>query len=160
LARRLQGRYDLVVFPESSMDTGPIGDSYLERNIRAVAARLHTYVLANGPAELPNGKDSNLDVLYSPEGRVVGTYAKRHLVPFAEYVPWGSTLEPLIGALRQIPVDFEPGKRPGLMTVAGHRVATVICFESAFGYQVRPLVHDGAQLIVLSTNNRSYRRSA
>src|SRR5205807_992723 len=46
------------------------------------------------------------------------------------------------------------------MTLAGHRIATVICFESAFGYQVRPLVRDGAQLIVLSTNNRSYRRSA
>jgi apolipoprotein N-acyltransferase len=36
----------------------------------------------------------------------------------------------------------------------------VICFESAFGYQVRPLVRDGADVIVLSTNNRSYRRSA
>ena len=39
-------------------------------------------------------------------------------------------------------------------------MATVICFESAFGYQIRPLVRDGAQVIVVSTNNRSYRRSA
>ncbi len=160
LASRLHGRYDLVVFPESSMDDSPIGDPYLESHIRAIAARLHAYVLANGPERLPNGKDSNLDVLYAPGGTVVATYSKRHLVPFGEYVPWRSTLEPLVGALRQIPVDFEPGRRPGLMTAAGHRIATVICFESAFGYQVRPLVHDGAQLIVLSTNNRSYRRSA
>ena len=36
----------------------------------------------------------------------------------------------------------------------------MICFESAFGYQVRPLVRDGAEVIVVSTNNRSYRRSA
>lgn len=40
------------------------------------------------------------------------------------------------------------------------RIATLICFESAFGYQVRPLVHNGAQVLVVSTNNRSYRRSA
>ena len=39
-------------------------------------------------------------------------------------------------------------------------MATIICFESAFGYQVRPLVHAGAQVIVVSTNNRSYERSA
>ncbi len=42
----------------------------------------------------------------------------------------------------------------------GVRIGTLICFESAFGYQVRPLVHDGAHVIVVSTNNRSYRRSA
>jgi apolipoprotein N-acyltransferase len=160
LADRLHGHYDLVVFPESSMDTSPIGDPYLESHIRATAARLHSYVLANGPEDLANGKDANLDVLYAPDGKVVGTYSKRHLVPFGEYVPFGSVLRPLIPALKQIPVNFEPGKHPGLMTVAGHRVATVICFESAFGYQVRPLVRDGAQLIVLSTNNRSYQRSA
>jgi apolipoprotein N-acyltransferase len=160
LAARLHGRYDLVVFPESSMDTSPIGDPYLESNIRAVAARLHTYVLANGPEDLADGKLANQNVLYAPDGKVVGTYSKRHLVPFGEYVPWGAELRPLIGSLSQIPRDFQPGKQPGIQTVAGHRIATVICFESAFGYQVRPLVHDGAQLIVVSTNNRSYRRSA
>ena len=53
-----------------------------------------------------------------------------------------------------------PADTPGLFDVAGHKIATVICFESAFGYQVRPLVHDGAQVIVVSTNNRSYERSA
>ncbi len=36
----------------------------------------------------------------------------------------------------------------------------MICFESVFGYQIRPLVRDGAEVIVVSTNNRSYRRSA
>ncbi len=160
LADRLHGRYDLVVFPESSLDATPIGDPYLESHIRSIAKRLHTFVLVNGVAELPDDRVSNQDVLYAPDGKVTGTYSKRHLVPFGEYVPWRSTLQPLIGALSQIPRDFAPGTRRGLETIAGHRVATVICFESAFGYQVRPLVHDGAQLIVVSTNNRSYRRSA
>jgi apolipoprotein N-acyltransferase len=35
----------------------------------------------------------------------------------------------------------------------------VICFESAFGPLVRDFVRDGAQAIVVSTNNRSYQRS-
>ncbi len=41
----------------------------------------------------------------------------------------------------------------------GHTVGTVICFESAFAPLVRDYVRDGAQALVVTTNNRSYRRS-
>jgi apolipoprotein N-acyltransferase len=160
LAETLHGQYDLVVFPESSMDEDPRLDPYLEGNLTAVARRLHTYVLANAVADEPNGRRYNLNVMYDREGNVVGTYAKRHLVPYGEYVPFRAELQPLIGALQQIPKDFTPGKRLGLFDVNGHTIGTVICFESAFAGDVRPLVQHGAQLIVVSTNNRSYRRSA
>ena len=65
-----------------------------------------------------------------------------------------------IKELEQIPRDFAPGSEPGLFDVAGQRVGTLICFESAFGPQVSDLVRGGANLLVVSTNNRSYRRSA
>ena len=39
-------------------------------------------------------------------------------------------------------------------------VCAIICFESAFGPLVRDFVRDGAEVIVVTTNNRSYRRSA
>jgi len=81
-------------------------------------------------------------------------------VPFGEYVPFRSFLQPRIHVLDRIPRDFETGAKPGIFDIDGHKVATIICFESAFGYQVRPLVHAGAQVIVVSTNNRSYERSA
>ena len=133
----------------------------------AVARRTHAWVLANAVADAPahgsqpaGAKALNLNVLFEPYGAVEGTYAKRHLVPFGEYVPFRHELEGHISALQRIPRDFEPGHSPGLFEIAGHRVATIICFESAFGYQVRPLVHAGAQVIVVSTNNRSYERSA
>ena len=35
----------------------------------------------------------------------------------------------------------------------------MICFESAFAPLVRDYVRDGAEVIVVSTNNRSYHRS-
>jgi apolipoprotein N-acyltransferase len=99
-------------------------------------------------------------VLLGPTGTVEGTYAKRHLVPFGERVPFRSALQHVVSELDQVPRDFEPGSRRGLFTVDRVRIGTLICFESAFGYQVRPLVRAGAQVIVVSTNNRSYRRSA
>jgi apolipoprotein N-acyltransferase len=160
LASRLTGHYDLVIFPESSLDDDPRHDSYLAQNLVATAVRLDSAVLANGVADAPDGRAINQDFLYAPDGQLVATYAKRHLVPFGEYVPFRHELSFISELKQQIPRDFAPGSKPGLETVSGHRITTVICFESAFGYQIRPLVKAGAQAIVVSTNNRSYRRSA
>jgi apolipoprotein N-acyltransferase len=160
LARTLSGRYDLVILPESSLDEDPRSDPWLAKNLAATATRLHSFVLANAVADAPDGRALNLNLLYDPEGHLIDTYAKRHLVPFGEFVPFRHELRFISEIEQQIPRDFAPGTSPGLATVRGHRVATVICFESAFGYQVRPLVRAGAQVIVVSTNNRSYRRSA
>jgi apolipoprotein N-acyltransferase len=167
LATELHGRYDLVVFPESSLDADPRTDAWLAGQLRATAQRLSTYVLANATvdADAAGRRVFNLDLFYDRSGELAGTYAKRHLVPFGEWVPWRTVLARHIRALDQIPRDFEPGHTRGMLSYIGidghpHPIGTLICFESAFGYQVRPLVRDGAQLLVVSTNNRSYRRSA
>lgn len=159
LAAGLDGRYDLVVFPESSMDADPRLDPYLETRLSAVARRLGATVVANANVDAPAGKRYNLNLFYGPDGKLAGTYAKRHLVPYGEWVPLRQWLE-WIPALDQIPRDIAPGDQAAFLDVAGHRVATVICFESAFGPQIRGLADGGAEVIVVSTNNRSYRRSA
>jgi apolipoprotein N-acyltransferase len=162
LARGITDPVDLIVFPESSMDADPRTDPYIRSNLTAVARRHHAWVLANASVDAPpDGHQlSNLDVLFDPKGRVEGTYSKRHLVPFGESVPFRASLEHVVSELQRVPRDYRPGPKPGLFPVAGVRIGTLICFESAFGYQVRPLVRDGSQVIVVSTNNRSYRRSA
>ena len=96
--------------------------------------------------------------MYDPAGRLQGTYAKQHLVPFGEYVPFRSELS-FISELQQIPVDFDPGRATKVFTIAGKPVGTVICFESAFSPVMRASVRKGAQAIIVTTNNRSYRRS-
>lgn len=167
LAARVHDPVDLIIFPESSMDADPRTDRYLRRQLVDVARRTHAWVLANAVADAPahgdrsaGAKALNLNVLFGPDGEVEGTYAKRHLVPFGEYVPFRNELEGRIRAIDRVPRDFETGHGSGIFEVAGHKVTTIICFESAFGYQVRPLVRDGAEVIVVSTNNRSYERSA
>jgi len=162
LARQITDPVDLIVFPESSMDADPRTDSYVKSNLEQIARRHHAWVLANATVDAPpNGaKALNLDVLFDPNGDIVGTYAKRHLVPYGEYVPFRHELQSFIPQLDQVPRDYEAGHSPGLFPVADTQIGTLICFESAFGYQVRPLVRDGAQVLVVSTNNRSYRRSA
>jgi apolipoprotein N-acyltransferase len=160
LAARLSGRYDLVVFPESSMDADPRHDPWLAERLAATARAHDAWVLTNAVTDHPDGRAVNLDLLYGPDGSLRGTYAKRHLVPFGEYVPFRRVLEPLIPQLDQIPRDFAPGHRAETFAVGRHRIGTVICFEIAFGPLVRATVRQGADVIVVSTNNRSYRRSA
>jgi apolipoprotein N-acyltransferase len=160
LAEGVTQPVDLIIFPESSLDEDPRVERKIGRQLSDLAQARDAWVLANAVADAPDGRAINLNVLYDPQGEIEGTYAKRHLVPYGEEVPFRSILENYISALERIPRDFAPGHEPGIFDIAGQRVATVICFESAFGYQIRPLVHAGAEAIVVSTNNRSYKRSA
>jgi apolipoprotein N-acyltransferase len=158
LAARLRGHYDLIVFPESSLDTDPQTDPNLHARITDLAAQHGAYVLVNARTPGNDGGSRNTNLLYTPGGRLQGVYSKQHLVPFGEYVPWRDQLS-FLPELRQVPYDFEPGDSRTMFRVAGHPIGSVICFESAFGPLVRDYVRDGAQAMVVSTNNRSYQRS-
>jgi apolipoprotein N-acyltransferase len=147
------------VFPESSLDQfNPETNPALRSRLVAVGAAHGADVLANAAVPAPDGRDFNTNLLYTPDGRLVGTYAKQHLVPFGEYVPFRSLVD-WTGIVDRIPNDYSPGDQRTIFDVKGHRVATVICFESAFAPLVRDFVRDGAEMVVVTTNNRSYRRS-
>jgi apolipoprotein N-acyltransferase len=158
LASRLRGHYDLIVFPEGALDTDPQQDPGLHASLTAIARRHGASLLVNARTPAPNGNDFNSNLMYGPDGRYEGRYSKQHLVPFGEYVPWRDSLS-FIGELRQIPYDFEAGHRTVVFRAGGHGVGSVICFESAFGPLVRDSVRKGAEVVVVSTNNRSYHRS-
>ena len=158
LAKQLRGRFDLIVFPESSLEHAPTIHPYVRTRLVAVARAHHAVVLANARTRAPTGTLYNANLAYDPDGHLQGEYDKQHLVPFGEYVPLRGLLS-FIGELNQVPYDYEPGHRRVLFRVGGHKIGTVICFESAFGPLVRGFVSDGAELLVVSTNNRSYRRS-
>ena len=158
LAAKLRGRYDLIVFPEGALDTDPQLDPDLRRELTAIAREHDSSILVNARTPAGNGNNFNSNLMYDADGRYQGRYSKQHLVPFGEYVPWRDELS-FIGELRQIPYDFEAGDETVIFRAAGHPIGSVICFESAFGPLVRDSVRKGAQLVVVSTNNRSYRRS-
>lgn len=157
--KELHGDYDLIVFPESSLDgDDPTTNPALEARLTDLARLHHSYVLANGITFDGEKREFNTNLLYAPNGKLVGTYSKRHLVPFGEYVPFRDLLG-FIDALKQIPHDFTPGSHDAVWPIRGVGVGSIICFESVFPAQVRDVVDKGAQIIVVSTNNRSYRRS-
>jgi apolipoprotein N-acyltransferase len=162
LAEQLRGHYDLIVFPEGALDTDPQLDPRLRARLTSIAREHGASLLVNARTPATEDTDFNSNLMYEPDGTYQGTYSKQHLVPFGEYVPWRHTLG-FIGELRQIPYDFEAGDETVVFRAGpdgrGARVGSVICFESAFGPLVRDSVRHGAEVVVVSTNNRSYHRS-
>src|SRR5690606_38973022 len=59
-------------------------------------------------------------------------------------------------AVARQPRDFIAGHEVGVADMAGAQVGIVICFEVAFDNLARDAVRDGAQLLVVQTNNAGF----
>ncbi len=80
-------------------------------------------------------------------------YAKRHLVPFGEYLPFKKWLGPLVD-LFEVPMsDFSAGQeaRP-LLKVGDYSAGASICYEDAFPEEVVQALPEAAYLISVSND--------
>jgi apolipoprotein N-acyltransferase len=150
-------RPDLVVWPENSSDIDPYADPSAAAAIggaaRAVGAPLLMGAVVGDRVE--QGW-FNRAIVWSAEGRPGRYYDKTHPVPFGEYIPLRSLLAPRIPALSQIPSDMVRGTRPGVLKVGPASAGVLMCFEVAYDGLLRGLVDDGADVVVVPTNNATY----
>ncbi len=154
------GSVELVVWPESSTGFAfdPVLNPELGRLIAQQARRLDTYILVGGDRPVGDRHFLNTNVLFGPDGSVIGEYAKRRPVPFGEYVPF----RPLLGfvpELEQVPRDMLPGDRPVVFELPQGTLGSVISYEGAFARAVRSEVRAGAQVMVVATNEATYQLS-
>jgi apolipoprotein N-acyltransferase len=149
---------DLVIWGESSVDPGatqPVVFAQIQSAVRSVGAPT-----LMGSVQPGAGGLQNQVLALDGGGAVVDRYAKTHLVPYGEYVPFRGELG-WLGAIRQIPYDLTPGTRLEPIRLPGlPLIATPICFENAFPEIERTLVQRGAGVIAVLTNNASYQDTA
>ncbi len=162
----LEGGAELVVWPETALPFYPQKDPLIRRVIDSLAvgkawlltgAPLFTVTAGSGGAE--QVRYWNGALLLGPDGRVGGEYAKRHLVPFGEYVPlrrWLPFLQPLVVNID----DFSAGTEKGPLVLGAMRLGILICYESIFPDIARESVERGANLLVNITNDAWYGRSS
>jgi apolipoprotein N-acyltransferase len=148
---------DFVLWPENSTDIDPYRDPTVHSDIQGAVDAVGVPVLVGGMVEGEQPSDvENQSIVWLPEQGPVDHYAKRHPVPFGEYIPLRDFLAGYIERLDQIPRDMVPGREVGNLQVSGTELGVVICFEVAYDGLVRDVVRGGAQLLVVPTNNATY----
>jgi apolipoprotein N-acyltransferase len=155
---RVRPPVDLVVWPEDVIDTeGAFVDDPWFDEVADLARGLRAPMIVgtvegDGPEHYFNAA-----VLVDADGHAVDRYDKVHRVPFGEYTPLRSLLEPLAGgALGDRDLVIGPGR--GELDVPGKvgRVAVAISWEVFFPDRVREGVADGGRVVLNPTNGSSF----
>jgi apolipoprotein N-acyltransferase len=142
---------ELVVWPETPAPFYLSENLHFGRRMRELARGLGAYLVI-GHIDHIGENPSNSAAMIGPTGDTVSRYDKMHLVPFGEYVPFKSLLFWADSLTRQVG-DFTPGTQYTVSQTGGHRLSTVICYESIFPDLVRQFVDRGAELLVVITND-------
>jgi apolipoprotein N-acyltransferase len=149
---------DLVVWPENSSDIDPLTDAAaradIDRAVRAIGAPTLIGAVLDVPTDPTTVR--NAAILWDPLTGPGEIYVKQKPVPFGEYIPYRSLIGGLASRLERIPRDFVAGDRTGTFEVAGTTIGVAICFEVADDQVLREAVRDGAELLVVMTNNATY----
>jgi apolipoprotein N-acyltransferase len=155
--RGVHPRPDVVIWPENSTDIDPFSDPSAHAQIQAAVSAVGVPTLVGAVVKARDGGHNlNMGIVWDPSTGPGEEYIKRHLVPFGEYIPFRGLLTKFIKRLKQIPVDFAPGTKDGVLRLGPARVADVTCFEVAYDELIRDEMDDGGQLLVVQTNNATY----
>lgn len=149
---------DLVIWPENSTDVDPFNHSDIYSTIDGAVQEIGVPTLIGAIIDGPGaGEARNVGLVWDPEqGPLPERYVKRHLVPFGEYIPFRAQLEPMFSRLDQIGRDMQPGDDPGLLQVGPVTVGTMMCFDVAYDDTIADNASNGAELMVVQTNNATY----
>jgi apolipoprotein N-acyltransferase len=160
LTRQLEpGSADLVVWSEGStgsFNADPVQNPEIGAAIGAEARRIGAWFLVGSDRPINETHWVNANVVFNPDGEIVGEYQKQRPVPFGEYIPWRPVFD-WIPELAQVPRDMIPGDGPVVFPLGdGVEMGSVISFEGGFSRYPRQHAQAGANLMVVATNEGSY----
>ena len=89
----------------------------------------------------------NAASVFAADGALLGRYAKIHLVPWGEYIPFQNVFQ-FAHRLTGNVGDFTHGWLRPVFRVQGHRYGIFICYESIFANEIRQFALNGAEVLV------------
>lgn len=149
---------DLIVWPEDSTGWDPRQDPVLAMQLTSAAQDADAPILVGTQVRVGENQRLNQSVLFTPEQTTPYTYSKRHPVPFGEYIPLRDVFRKVTDKVDLVSVDMVAGEEVGVMDLGDidqgeDRVGILICFEIAYDELVHDVVKDGAEVIVVQSNN-------
>ena len=165
----LKAKPDLLVWPEAALPYPIRYDADLYQGLTQLITNTSTWFLFGSDdaaitpitAPVPATNYFNSAFLLNPSGHFVGTYAKRQLVIFGEYVPLVKWL-PFLRWFTPISGGFTPGEERVSFELRdrGVRFSPLICFEDMFARVVRDQSQEDVQFLVNITNDGWFGESA
>ena len=148
------GERRLLVWPESAAWPHSYATSERLRRDIGKLGDLGCDVLLG--SQVNDGDDAyNSTLMVAPGAGPVGSYSKRKLVPWGEYVPLAKVL-PFMGKIARNAGNFTPGNEVGLLPWGEERIAMAICYEVIFPVAVAEQVRAGASILATVTNDAWY----
>ena len=153
----------LVIWPENSSDVDPFVDTAAAEQIssaaRAVSAPIMVGAVVGGPTEAtPDQPATNSFIVWSPDSGPGQRHDKKILQPFGEYLPMRKFFR-VLSTYADRAGNFAPGSGTGLVRAAGVDVGVATCWEVVFDRAPRDAVRNGAQLLVVPSNNATFNES-
>ena len=157
---RINGVPELVLWPEDVVNVRQLlidSPEFLE--LQQLAQDLDSWLVAGIFERTNNTSNANASIVFGPDGNTYDRYDKVRLVPFGEYVPLRSIIEPF--APDYLPArDTKPGSdKPnlripieGIDLNAGISISWEIFFED----RAREAINNGGQILLNPTNGSSY----
>jgi len=154
---------ELIVWPETALTEVMTPDDIYGIRVSALASE-YGVTIAVGSMKYENKVLSNCTYFVDENGNFSDTvYEKRHLVPFGEYMPMRDFLTvifPFLAEVSMLEYDMKPGKETDIYYADGiGNVCSIICFDSIYEELTLSSVRDGAELILLSTNDSWFKES-
>ncbi len=126
----------LIVLPESAI---PLPPSYIEdflADLQFKAEEKGSAIILGIPTPVNNKETTYFNNALMTLGQAKGNYLKQHLVPFGEYIP--SFFQRLSHLLALPDASLQAGQNAqALVTIHGYEIATLICYELAYGNLLR-----------------------
>ena len=154
-SQEIEGPVDLVVWPEDVVDVDHLETSDEGGELADLAREVGAPLIAGVVEDAGPDSFRNASVAYGPDGEVVDRYDKVHRVPFGEYVPLRSLLEPF-GGESLTSRDAVIGEHPAYVDTPAGRLSVAISWEIFFGDRVREGVQEGAEVVLNPTNGSSF----
>jgi apolipoprotein N-acyltransferase len=153
---------EVVVWPEAAVPAH--FDEEIREIISGLAKQSKTWVIFGADdREASETKTNyyNSAFAVSPDGKVLGSYRKRQLVMFGEYVPFSRYL-PFLKDFTQVYGEFTPGRAPMPfhLDTLGVTTSVLICFEDLFPHLGREYVSTNMDFLLNLTNNGWFGESA
>ncbi len=153
-------RPKFVVWPENSSDIDPLANTdaaeQIDRAARAIGVPILVGAVVDRPEATPdNPAASNTVIVWDPAKGPGERHDKQIVQPFGEYLPWRSFFSRLSSYADRAGY-FVPGNGSGVLNPAGVPVGVATCWEVIFDRALRQSVRNGAQVLVVPTNNATF----